>query len=106
MRRVKMITLQDRLTLEDRYGYTVDEEGYLINAPCGCYGCDSGRMPGHFACEAPTPELLTLEEAGVIERRLLFNLDSATVDELLTLEEAGVIERRLSMSGWRWIVIK
>jgi len=48
--------------------YDVDEEGYLINAPCGCGQCrEVGKVQeGHFRCEVPTEELAKLERDGLL----------------------------------------
>lgn len=36
--------------------------------PCGCAACDDGVQPGHFACEQPSGEMLTMERAGQVGR--------------------------------------
>lgn len=53
-----------------KFGYTVENDGRLLNAPCGCEACDSERQPGHRYCDAPTQNLLDAEESGVIVRQL------------------------------------
>lgn len=53
----------------------VDENGShrmtqpeLDAQPCGRIACDEERQSGHFACEVPAPEMLELEQAGLIYR--------------------------------------
>lgn len=55
------------LEIEERTGYTVDEDGILTNAPCCCYGDDHYSHP---YCSEPTPELLAAEQEGLIAREL------------------------------------
>lgn len=53
---------------------------YALHAPCGCFGCDDGVQPGHFACEQPSEAMLKAER-----------------EELLV--------RHLEDSTWRWLVV-
>jgi hypothetical protein len=62
-----MNTMQ-RLEIEDRYGYMVEADGE-IKAPCGCYACNEGVLPGHFACSTPPPVMLQAEHEGLVWRR-------------------------------------
>lgn len=39
-----------------------------IKAPCGCYACDDGVQPGHFACSQPPADLLESERVGHVVR--------------------------------------
>lgn len=36
--------------------------------PCGCFECDRGVQPGHFACWQPSPQMLSLERLGLVIR--------------------------------------
>ena len=38
------------------------------NAACGCYACDDGVQPGHFACEQSDAQLVQLESLGFVSR--------------------------------------
>lgn len=61
----------NKVTQQTIAGYKVDEFGVLRGAPCGCYQCSAeGWQRGHPYCDEPTPELLKLEDEGVISRHL------------------------------------
>jgi hypothetical protein len=42
---------------------------YSIEAePCGCFACNDGVQPGHFACMLPPATLLQAEAEGLVTR--------------------------------------
>lgn len=40
----------------------------IESAVCGCFECDTGVRPGHFACEVPSDWALEMERAGLVVR--------------------------------------
>lgn len=80
--RRKDATSKDGRTLEEierRFGCRAEPApdhllvqgfSHVLRAPCGCYACDNGVEPGHFACEQPTGAMLKAESEGLIVRHL------------------------------------
>lgn len=60
----------EAITITQFLGYTVQKDGSLLDAPCGCYACDEQVQQGHCYCDVPTVELLAAEDAGKIRRQL------------------------------------
>jgi hypothetical protein len=63
----------------------------IDNAACGCFACDDGVQPGHFACSQPSEWALEMERAGLISRAYT--------------DERADGSRSLS-SAWRWEVVE